>query len=200
MHIPPKRYIPGPARSWPTVRRASRQGTWFTRSIGLPGFVPLNELAPSRPASRRSADVSSGLRRFENTPLRHGLGHVEPYVSEGTPCEPCHAKGGRNNPVNGLASNSTRKRLEIRRGRGLDQPQLQAILAVRLVEYTLSGVYAKNPIMLCMQTETLIVIFPALVSLTGYLTYRRQKRLAAQRARERLAWLVKAVPNSRIWP
>lgn len=51
-----------------------------------------------------------------------------------------------------------------------------------------------------MKTETLVVIFPALVSLTGYLTYRRQKRLAAQRARKRLAWLLEAAPNRRNWP
>src|SRR5262249_38274513 len=55
------RYIPGPARSWPTVRRALRQGTGPARSIGPPGLVLLNGLAPSRPASRRSTDVSLRL-------------------------------------------------------------------------------------------------------------------------------------------
>jgi hypothetical protein len=58
LHIPPKRYIPRPARSEPTVGRMSRQGTWPTRSLGPAGFVVLNRLAPIQPASWRSADVS----------------------------------------------------------------------------------------------------------------------------------------------
>jgi len=63
-------------------------------------------------------------------PLRQRLGHVEPRVSEGTPCEACYAKAGQNEFVNGLASNTTQKRLKILREPGLGQPQLQAILAV----------------------------------------------------------------------
>jgi hypothetical protein len=62
LHIPPKRYIPGPAQSWSTVRRTSRQGTWPARSIEPPGFVLLNWLAHSQPAAWHSADVSLGLR------------------------------------------------------------------------------------------------------------------------------------------
>ena len=62
--------------------------------------------------------------------MRHGLGHVEPCVSEGTPCQACHANAGQNEPVNGLASNTTRKRLKNLREQGLDQPQIQAILTV----------------------------------------------------------------------
>jgi hypothetical protein len=60
--------------------------------------------------------------------MRHGLGHVVPHVSEATPCEACHPKAGQNEPVNGLASTTTQKRLKILREQGLDQPQLQAIL------------------------------------------------------------------------
>ena len=63
-------------------------------------------------------------------PLRQRLGHVEPRVSEGTPCEACYAKAGQNEFVNGLASNTTQKRPKILREKGLDQSQLQAILAV----------------------------------------------------------------------
>ena len=63
-------------------------------------------------------------------PLRHGLGHVEPHVSEGTPCETSCVKVGQIEPANGSASNTTRKRLKILHEQGLDQPQLRAILAV----------------------------------------------------------------------
>ena len=56
--------------------------------------------------------------------------HVKRHVPEGTPCEACYAKAGQNEFVNGLASNTTQKRLKILREPGLGQPQLQAILAV----------------------------------------------------------------------
>jgi hypothetical protein len=63
-------------------------------------------------------------------PLRHRLGHVEPRVSEGPPCEACYAEAGQNEFVNGLASNTTQKRLKTLREPGLGQPQLQATLTV----------------------------------------------------------------------
>jgi hypothetical protein len=62
--------------------------------------------------------------------MRQGLGHVEPRVSEGIPCGTCHVEAEQNEPVNELASNTTQKRPKILREKGLDQSQLQAILAV----------------------------------------------------------------------
>src|SRR4051794_3484249 len=56
------------------------------------GPCPAGWLAHSQPAAWRDADVSLGLRGFENEAMRHGLGHVEPRVSEGAPCEAGQAK------------------------------------------------------------------------------------------------------------
>src|SRR5262249_28728262 len=58
----------------PTVRRASCRGP--------------------RPAFSRPADVSLGLRGFENASMRQRLGHVEPHVSEGPRCATCPAGPG----------------------------------------------------------------------------------------------------------
>jgi hypothetical protein len=62
--------------------------------------------------------------------MRQRLGHVDPHLSEGPPCEAGLAEAVPNEPVNGLASKTAQKRLKIPAEQGLDRPQLKAILAV----------------------------------------------------------------------
>jgi hypothetical protein len=56
-----------------------------------------------------------------------------------------HPTAEQNEPVRRLASDTTQNRLKILPEPELDQPQLHAMSAVLLVEYTYSGEYARTP-------------------------------------------------------
>ena len=54
--------------------------------------------------------------------------------------------------------------------------------------------------MLGMKTETIIAILLVLTPLLGFLIVRRRTRLSREPSQRRLAWLLKAAPNSRFAP